>query len=86
MVQPASRLQALRDGFVSPFESVGIVELDAEGNSVGPEMILGEGESEEEAGVRMREIYARAMGWEQEGEMLLVGGEDNEVVRPSLFA
>lgn len=30
--------------------------------------------------MRMREIYARAMGWEQEGEMLLVGGEDNEVV------
>lgn len=85
MVQPAARLQALRGGFINPFESVEIVELDTAGNRVGPEMVLGAGEGESEAGVRMGEIYARAMGWEQEGEMLLVGGEDNEVVRPTLF-
>ena len=43
-------------------------------------MILGEGEDEEMAMRRMRELYVRAVGWEKRGDSLLIGGTSNELV------
>lgn len=42
-------------------------------------MLLDEGESEECAEVRMREVWARGLGWTEVSKEL-VGGEENEVV------
>mgnify|MGYP001590259072 FL=1 len=44
------------------------------------ERVLGEGESEESAERRMREVWSCVMAWEVLGKKLLVGGEENEVV------
>lgn len=74
MVSTFSRLAELREQFVSPF-GARVVE---EGEEV--ERVLGEGESEESAERRMREVWSCVMAWEVLGKKLLVGGEENEVV------
>jgi protein farnesyltransferase subunit beta len=61
---------------VSPFGGSRVVEVDEK----EVEMILDEGESQESAEVRMREVWARSLGW-TEASKELVGGEENEVVR-----
>lgn len=47
-------------------------------------MILDEGESQESAEVRMREVWARSLGWTKVSKEL-VGGEENEVVSFTLI-
>lgn len=37
-------------------------------------------ETDDAASERMKEIWARTLGWERYGEQLLVGGEENELV------
>jgi protein farnesyltransferase subunit beta len=44
-------------------------------------MVRGDGESEESAERRMREVWSRTLAWEVEGEQLIYGGEENELVR-----
>ncbi|KAI5481771.1 protein farnesyltransferase subunit beta [Pseudohyphozyma bogoriensis] len=67
-------LETLKLGFRDPFGSR-VVEEDE------PEMVLDEeiAESQEEASRRMKELYARALAWEERGT-LLIGGEDNELM------
>lgn len=74
---PSSAVDKCRESFVSPFAGSRVVELEKK----EVEMILDEGESEESAEQRMREVWARSFGW-TEVEKELVGGEENEVVSP----
>ncbi|GAA5859441.1 hypothetical protein JCM8547_006823 [Rhodosporidiobolus lusitaniae] len=72
-----SKQAALEQAFVSPFKRPVLLE-DEEGEE--PEMIKGEGESAEEAERRMREIWTRTLAWKVEGEKMLYGGEENELI------
>lgn len=72
---PASEVDKCRNAFVSPFKGSRVVELEKK----EVEMILDEGESQESAETRMREVWARSLGWTEVAKEL-VGGEENEVV------
>lgn len=78
-VLPRQKVDERRSEFVNPFEASDAQEADASEKEKEVDMILSEGESEKSANVRMRELWARSLGW-QEVEKVLVGGEDNEVV------
>lgn len=67
----------LREAFVSPFDAKVVAEDEKE-----IETIKDEGESEKEAEKRMREVWARSLGWEA-AEKIIVGGAENEVVSAS---
>lgn len=77
----------LRTSFISPWALPKVVELEVEerGDSRGPEMMTDDFESDREAEQRMREIWSRTLAWRREGEILLVGGEDNELVTSLSF-
>jgi protein farnesyltransferase subunit beta len=85
--QPSSVVDELRTAFVSPFAGT-IVEVESEGEGgegtpevkVEVEMVLDEGESEESAETRMREVWARALGWKVVEKVVVGQEEDNEVV------
>lgn len=70
--RPASALASRRAAFVSPF--------DPESFAAEVEQVLDEavGETEAEAVVRMREVWAGVAGW-KEGGGKVVGGEENGV-------
>ncbi|ORY42982.1 Farnesyltransferase subunit beta [Leucosporidium creatinivorum] len=72
---PASAVDKCREDFVSPFSGSRVIEVGEK----EVEMILDEGESQESAEVRMREVWARSLGWTEVSKEL-VGGEENEVM------
>lgn len=76
-------VEKLRQDFSSPFGAK-LVEVEEEGKFVA--MILDDDETESKASIRMREIWARSLAWNEEGKMqLLADDEANEVVScPSL--
>ncbi|GAA6038442.1 hypothetical protein JCM8097_007654 [Rhodosporidiobolus ruineniae] len=75
----ASKQASLAEQFVSPFNRPRF-EDDADDADARVEMIKGANESDEAAEVRMRQVWSRSLAWEQKGEKLLYGGEENELM------
>lgn len=77
LVLTSEKVQEIKNGFRDPFEvKRGVSEIVE-----GRELVLDVGETEAQARERMRELFARGMGWVVV-ETVLVGGAENEVVRP----
>jgi hypothetical protein len=70
----------LAEKFVSPFGGARIAEEGEEEVVI----IRGEGETEEQASERMKEVWSRTLAWEVSGEQVIYGDkEENELVRLS---
>jgi protein farnesyltransferase subunit beta len=74
-----STLALLSTAFVSPFMTPKIIEVE-EDNDEETEMIQDDYETDVQAEERMKIVWSRTLGWRVEGELLLVGGEENELV------
>lgn len=70
----------LREEFISPFAARLVVEGEQE-----IELVTDDGESQAGAERRMREIWARALGWVGVDKLVVGVAEDNELVRIRLF-
>lgn len=76
------RLQReLAEAFVSPFAAT-VVDEDDSSSSDDVEVVRGEGESDEAAEVRMREVWSRSLAWQpRPGAKVVYGDAANELVR-----
>ncbi|KAM0752341.1 Farnesyltransferase subunit beta, partial [Meredithblackwellia eburnea MCA 4105] len=77
MVRSPRLVAELKESFASPFEgdAARVVE---EGEEV--EMILGEGESQDDAERRMKEVWSRSLGWEERDTLVIGDKDDNELM------
>ncbi|TNY17455.1 Farnesyltransferase subunit beta [Rhodotorula diobovata] len=75
------RLQReLAEAFVSPFAAT-VVDEDDSSSSDDVEVVRGEGESDEAAEVRMREVWSRSLAWQpRPGAKVVYGDAANELL------
>ncbi|KAK4704788.1 protein farnesyltransferase subunit beta, partial [Phenoliferia sp. Uapishka_3] len=74
-IQSSETVAKLRSSFQSPFAARVTVEGEPE-----VELILEEGETEEDAEKRMKEVWARALGWETVSKLIVGDPEENELI------